>query len=127
MQLKAADTWNRSCGGANFRRIVRKSRNVITVKRGGIRELAAGDLHAVTGVACEADHRLIEHFALAFYRWNFCKCRHSSPEPPLLNQLPLSHWGIRLHRCGSILKGSAVRRYGWLLTQPPATRLPLAT
>src|SRR6266481_2975985 len=89
MQLETADAWNRFCRGANFRWIVRKRRNIIAVKRRGICELAPGNLHAVAGVAREADHRLIQHFALILYRWNFCERRHSSPKPPLTDELPL--------------------------------------
>ena len=79
MQLKTADSGNRPRRGANFGRVIRKGGNIIAVKRGGIRELAAGDLHAVTGISREADDRLIQNFALVFYWWNLCKRRHSCP------------------------------------------------
>src|SRR5882724_12324968 len=88
MELETADARNCSCRSANFRRIVRKRGNVIAVERRGIGELAAGDLHAVAGVARETDDRLIEHFALVFYRWNLCECRHSCANPPLIDELP---------------------------------------
>jgi hypothetical protein len=65
--------------------------------------LAAGDLHAVPGVARETDYRLIKHFALAFYWWNFCERRHSCPKPPLIDELPLPQ-GVWLN-----LKDEAVR------------------
>ena len=95
VQLKAADAGNGPCRGANFGRVVRKRGNVIAVERGGIGELAAGNLHAVAGVARETDDRPIEHLALVFYRRNLCKCRHSCPQPPLLDEIPLPR-GVRL-------------------------------
>src|SRR4029077_6243688 len=104
MQLKAADARYRSRRSANFRRIVRKSGNVIAVKRGGVCKLVSGNMHAIAGVAREANDRLIEFFFLVFYRWNFCECRHSCPEPPLICELPLSPWGARLNH-----KDEAVR------------------
>ncbi len=97
VQLKAADTGDRPRRGANFRRIVGERGNIIAVERRGIGELAAGDLHAVAGVARETDDRLIEHFALVFYRWNLCECRHSCPKPPRIDELPLSPRGVRLN------------------------------
>jgi hypothetical protein len=42
--------------------IVRESGQVVAVKRDGIRELAAGDLHAVAGIAAKADYGLIDGF-----------------------------------------------------------------
>ncbi len=89
MELKSADAGNRPRRGANFRRIIREGRNIIAVKRGGIRKLVARNLHAVAGVACETDDRLIQHFALVFYRWNLCERRHPCPRPPLTDELPL--------------------------------------
>src|SRR5260370_13136095 len=113
MQLEAGAAWNRSRRSGNFRRIVRKSGNVIAVECGGIRELAAGDLHALAGVAREADHRLIQHFALAFYWWNLCKCRHSSPEPPLISELP----PIPSVNAAHSLRLGSLRFGAWLVTR----------
>src|SRR5206468_7275816 len=79
VQRKTAHTGNRAGRGANFGRVIRKRGNIIAVERGGIGELAAGDLHAVTGISREADDRLIQHFALVFYWWNFRERRHSCP------------------------------------------------
>src|SRR5260370_42500520 len=89
MQLETADAYNSTFKSANIRRIVQKRRNIIPVKRHGIRELVPCNLHAVAGVAREADDRLIQDFALILYRWNFCERRHSSPKPPLTDELPL--------------------------------------
>src|SRR5882672_2601423 len=88
MELETADTGNRTGGSANFRGIVRKGGDVIAVERDGIRELVASNLHAVAGIAREADHRLIDYFALVLDWWNFRKCRHSCSNPPLIDELP---------------------------------------
>src|SRR5258708_39118771 len=79
MQLKTADTGNRAGRRADFRRIIRKSSNIIAIERGGIGELVAGNLHAIARVAREANDRLIQHFAPSFYWWNFYKRRHYCP------------------------------------------------
>src|SRR5260370_37705420 len=103
MQLKNAHTGNRSRMGWYFRRIVRKGSNIIAVQGGGIRELVAGDLHAVAGIACEADGRLIQHFTLMFYRRNFFERRHSCPglHASMNSPCPPGECGsiIRMRRC----------------------------
>src|SRR5260370_193298 len=59
---------------------------VVAVESQGVGELAPGDLHAVAGVAAEADHRAINHLALAFAglrdAW-FCDCSHNLLGPQL--------------------------------------------
>ena len=42
-----------------------KRGEIVAVKRDGVGELAAGDLHAVAGVAAEADAGFIDYFALS--------------------------------------------------------------
>src|SRR5437879_9806217 len=103
MQLKTADTGNRSRRRANFRRIIRKRGNVIAIECGGIGELVAGNLHAVARVAREANDRLVEHFASGFYWWNFRECRHSCPNLRTSNSR-LPHGGVWLNH-----KDEAVR------------------
>ena len=68
MNLEAADARKRARGGANFSREVRQRGEIVAVERDRIRELAAGDLHAVAGIAAEADDGLFEYFALACAR-----------------------------------------------------------
>jgi len=112
MELEAADAGNGSRRSANFRGIVRKGGDVIAVQRDGIRELVAGNLHAVAGIAREANDRLLDYFALVLDRWNFRECRHSSANPPLIEELPDYPWGARLSQ--------RMRRCNerWLLKQP---------
>src|SRR5258708_25082628 len=98
MQLETADTRNRSRGGADFRRIIRKGRNIIAIECGGIGELVAGNLHAVARVAREAYDRLVEHFAPGFYWWNFRECRHSCPSLRTSMNSPVPR------ECGSIIR-----------------------
>jgi hypothetical protein len=45
---------------ADLRREVREGLQVVAHQRGGAGELAAGQLHAVTGVAGEADDHFVE-------------------------------------------------------------------
>src|SRR5208283_845594 len=47
IQLKAAHARNGAGRSANLRRIVRKSGDIVSIKRDGVRKLAAGDLHAI--------------------------------------------------------------------------------
>src|SRR5437867_1121181 len=88
MELETAYTGNGTRRSANFRRIVREGGDVVAVERDGIRELVAGNLHAVAGIAREANHRLIDYFALVLNWWNFRECRHSCANPPLIYELP---------------------------------------
>ena len=68
MQLEAAYSGQSARRGADFGGIVGKSANVVAVKRDRIGELAAGDLHAVAGIAGEADDGAINDFALWFWQ-----------------------------------------------------------
>ena len=65
MDLEAADARKRARRGANFGRVVGKRGEIVAVERDGIRELAAGDLHAVAGIAAEPDDGLVKLFARA--------------------------------------------------------------
>ena len=47
---------------ADLRREVRERRDVVAEQRGRARELGAGELHAVAGIACETDHDGVESF-----------------------------------------------------------------
>ncbi len=76
IQLETADTRLGAGRSANFRRIVRKGRDVIPIERDRIGELAAGDLHAVTGIPGEADDRLIDYLPLGFSCRYFRQCGH---------------------------------------------------
>ena len=75
MDLESADAGQRARRGANFSREVGKRGEIVAVQRDGIGELASGDLHAVAGIAAEADDRLFHHFALTLRRTNQ-GCRH---------------------------------------------------
>ena len=57
LDLESADAGKRARRGANFGREIRERGQIVAVQRDGIGELAAGDLHAVAGVAAEADNR----------------------------------------------------------------------
>ena len=65
MHLESADARERAGGGANFGRVVREGGQVVAVQGDRVGELAAGDLHAVTGVTAEADDRLVDGFLFA--------------------------------------------------------------
>ena len=65
MHLEAADARKRARRGANFSREIGKRGEVVAVQRDGIGELAAGDLHAVAGIAAEPDDGLLDDFLLA--------------------------------------------------------------
>ena len=65
MHLESADARKRAGRGANFGREVGKRGEIVAVQRDGIRELAAGDLHAVAGIAAEPDDGLVKLFARA--------------------------------------------------------------
>src|SRR5271163_505106 len=65
MDLEAADTRQSAGGGADFGGVVREGGEVVAVQGDGVSELAAGDLHAVTGVTAEADDRLVYRFSFA--------------------------------------------------------------
>src|SRR5215813_10733139 len=77
MELVAADARKRPGRGANFGREVGEGGNVIPVKRDRIRELAAGDLHAVARVSGEADYGAVNDFALRFRQRYICCGSHS--------------------------------------------------
>ena len=74
--------------GTNFRGIVREGGNIISIKRDGIRKLAARDLHAVTGISGEADHSLLDDLAFALTCGNFRKCGHRTLFDPRLVVTP---------------------------------------
>ena len=64
MELEAADARERPGGGADLGGVVGEGREVVAVQRDGVGELAAGDLHAVAGIAAEPDDGLLDDFAL---------------------------------------------------------------
>src|SRR5258708_30914601 len=105
MQLETTDTRNRSRGGADFRRIIRKGRNIIAIERGGIGELVAGNLHAIAGIAREAYDRLVEHFTPGFYWWNFRECRHSCPNLRTSMNSQVPHRGVWLNHKDEAVRG----------------------
>jgi hypothetical protein len=88
VDLETADTGKSARRGANFGREVRQSGKVIAVKRHGICELAAGDLHAVAGVAAEANYSLFEDFTFAFCGRgrNNSTCGHNGQIPIKLDE-----------------------------------------
>ena len=65
MHLETADAGKRARRGANLSREIGKRGKIVAVQRHGIGELAAGDLHAVAGVAAEADDGLFDDFLFA--------------------------------------------------------------
>ena len=60
MDLKAGDPGLRAARGADFRREVGERRDVVAGQRAGVRKLRAGELHAVAGVAAEADGGFVD-------------------------------------------------------------------
>ena len=64
MELEAADAGERARRGANFGREIGESGEIVAVKGDGVGELAAGDLHAVAGVAGEANDGAVYNLAL---------------------------------------------------------------
>jgi hypothetical protein len=66
IQLEAADSGNRAGWGANFGGKVGERGDVVAVDRDRIRKLAAGNLHAVAGIAGEADDGLVNNLPLGF-------------------------------------------------------------
>ena len=77
MQLKTANAGDGPGRSADFGRIVGERGDIVSVERDRVGELAAGNLHAVAGVAGKANHRAFNHFALGLRCWrNFCKRRH---------------------------------------------------
>ncbi len=65
MDLESADAGKRARRGANFGREIREGGEIVAEQRGGVGELAAGDLHAVAGVTAEADDGAIDDFFFA--------------------------------------------------------------
>ncbi len=62
MHLEAGHAWERARGCADLGREVRQRREVVPEQRGLSRELRAGELHTVAGVAREADDDLGQLF-----------------------------------------------------------------
>ncbi|MCG3197354.1 MAG: hypothetical protein GHCLOJNM_01839 [bacterium] len=60
VELEAAHSRKRTGRGANLRREVRERAHIVPEDRAGVRELGAGELHAVAGVSGESDHRLVQ-------------------------------------------------------------------
>src|SRR5712691_13280598 len=85
--LESADPGERPRGRADLGGKVREGRQVVAIESHGVGELAPSDLHAVAGVAAEANDRAINHLALAFADlrdgW-FCDCRHNLLGPPII-------------------------------------------
>ena len=64
MNLEAAYPRQSARRGADFGRVVREGRQVVSVQRDCIGELAPRDLHAVAGVSAKAEYGFINDFAL---------------------------------------------------------------
>ncbi len=77
VDLEPGDPGQGAGGGADLGREVGKGGEVVAEEGGGVRELAAGDLHAVTGVAAKADDGRFEDLTLS--RRRFDGGRHLSP------------------------------------------------
>ena len=77
MQLVTADAGERARRSANFSGEIRERSDVVAVKRDGIGELAAGDLHAVAGISGEADHRAVNDLAFVLRQRNVCGRGHA--------------------------------------------------
>ena len=90
MHLESADAGQRARRGANFSGKVGKRRQIVAVQRDRVGELAAGDLHAVAGVAAETDYGLVNYFALALRNLNGGQSH--------------SFLGPHVHECGEIRK-----------------------
>ena len=76
MKLEAAHARQRSGRGANLGGKVGKGGHVVAVERHRIGELAAGNLHAVAGIAGEANDGAINDFTLWFWQWRTDYSRH---------------------------------------------------
>ena len=76
VDLESADAGKRARRSADFGRVIREGGEVVAVERDGIGELAAGDLHAVAGIAAEADDRVVDGFFFATHDFRD-SCRHS--------------------------------------------------
>ena len=72
VHLEAADAGQRAGRGANLGGEVGQRGEIVAVEGHGVRELAAGDLHAVAGVTAEADDRLFYGFFLAARDFDEC-------------------------------------------------------
>src|ERR1700679_3836611 len=88
MDLEAADAWQSSCRGADFSREVRKGGQIVAVESDCIGELAAGDLHAVAGIAAETDYGVLNYFTLALRNFDGGQSH--------------SFLGPHVHKCGEI-------------------------
>ena len=62
-----------------------KRGQVVAVERDGIGELAAGDLHAVAGVAAETDAGFINYFALSARNFRYGRW-HIFSESPVMDE-----------------------------------------
>src|SRR5215468_6034467 len=82
MKLVSADARKGSGRSANFGREVRERGDVVAVERDGIRELAAGNLHAIAGVTGEADYGAVNEFALRFWQRYICSGSHPGCKLP---------------------------------------------
>ena len=71
MTWKPRDAGQRARGGADLGREVGEGGEVVAEQGGGVGELAAGDLHAVAGVAAEADDRALSGFPACGLDWGF--------------------------------------------------------
>src|SRR5207245_5753528 len=99
MTLTAADAGEGPRSRPDFRGIIGKRGDVVAVQSDGVRELAAGNLHAVARVAREPNDRPVDDFPFGLWCWwNLCECRHSWPKPPLPMNSPVSPRGVRLDR-----------------------------
>ena len=78
MQLITADAGKGARGSANFSGEVREGGDIVAVKRDGVGELAARNLHTVARVSGKTDHRSVNDFALVLRQRNIGGCSHAS-------------------------------------------------
>src|SRR5574337_442243 len=92
MDLESAHPWKRPCRRANLGREVGEGRQVVSVQCHRVRELASGDLHAVAGVAAEADDGFVDYFTLALANLWFRYCAHKSLRFPIASRAVPAAW-----------------------------------
>src|ERR1700735_4188986 len=92
--LEPADAGQGAGRGADFRRKVGESGQIVAVQRHWVGELAAGNLHAVARISTESDDGVINYFTLALRNFNGGQSH--------------SFLGPHVHKCGEI---GAVRIY----------------
>ena len=87
VDLERGDPGERAGRRADLRREVGKRCEVVAEDRGCVGEALSGELHAVPGVACEADDYLMEFFNGLRFRCPFRSCPRKPP-PDLITRRP---------------------------------------